>query len=619
MRKWWREGHWLPVLACVALVAAFVAPTARLCTVAPDGHRACEWVVDRTGSTDDWRAFAGAWEAARISLRDFHQWPSWNPWHCGGVPLYQDPQTAVPGVMFLLTFGWLPTPAGMKLWLWVHLLVGALGARSLLRHHGANIPEQVLGAALVAACGFCSEHFGGGHLSFTPFLFLPWMLLGHRRALDDARWSVLTATTLAFAVWEGGTYPVPLMLVALAADTLLRLNDPAARRALAVSLPLTGGLFTLIAGVRLVPVLLWLREHPRLMPLDDQMTVAEVVLAWTARAHERAFPGHVFVWPEYGDYIGAVPVVLFALGIVAALARRDAGARDRRVDVGVAAALVWCALGNVPGFSLFGLLHELPVYRSLRVPSRFLYPATVLVALVAGRVLADARALLRDRGVRPMLLRAFVAVECAVVFVVCVDVVSVNNPRLQQGVDPPIPTTRASADFHQDGGGDYWRWPTYPVRGVGTSVCYVAFDWTPAPQLRGGTGPQQSVEPGDAGSVRALSWSPNELRFEVELSRPAALVINQNTDSGWSSSVGTVDRSQALLTVALPAGRRTVVVTHSVRGLGVGALFTLLGIAASVWLIRRGTPERVEAWRTALGRRLVGPAPAPSDPPPPAA
>ncbi len=607
MRNWWREGHWIPVLACVALVAAFVGPTARLCTLAPDGQRVCEWVTHRTGSTDDWRAFAGAWEAARISLRDFHQWPSWNPYHCGGVPLYQDPQTAVPGVMFLLTFGWLPTPVGMKLWLWVHLLVGALGARALLRHHGANIPEQVLGAALVAACGFCSEHFGGGHLSFTPFLFLPWVLLGHRRALTDARWSVLTATVLAFAVWEGGTYPVPLLFFALAVDTLLRLNDPAARRALTVSLPLTGGLFALISAVRLVPVLLWLREHPRLMPLDDSMSVAEVVLAWTARAHERAFPGHVFVWPEYGDYIGALPVALFALGIVAALARRDSGARDRRVDVGVAVALIWCALGNIPGFSLFGLLHELPVFRSLRVPSRFLYPATVLVALVAGRALADARVLLRDRGVRPMLLKAFVAIECAVALAVCIDVVSVNSPRLQQGADPPLPTGRASADFLQEGGHDYWRWPTYPVRGVGTPVCYVAFDWTPAPQLRIGAVPQQLVEPADAGSVRSLAWSPNELRFDVELSRPAALVINQNTDSGWDTSLGTINRTQPILTVDLPAGHHTVTVTHSVRGLAVGTLLTLLGIAASVWIIRRATPERIEAWRDRATRRLLGP------------
>jgi hypothetical protein len=629
MRTWLRDGRWISLLACVALVVAFAAPTAFLCVASPDGHRVCSWVIDRTPSTDDWRSFAGAWEAARIALRDFHQWPSWNPYHCGGVPLYQDPQTPVPGVMFLLTFAWLPTPVAMKLWLYVHLLVGALGARALLRHHGANIPEQVFGAALVTACGFCSEHFGGGHLSFTPFLFLPWALLGHRRALKDARWSVLTAAVLAMAVWEGGTYPVPLLLVALAADTILRLGDPAARRAFLVTLPLTGVLFALLAGVRLLPVLLWLREHPRLMPLDDSMTVAEVVLAWTARAHERPFPGHIFVWPEYGDYIGAVPVALFFAAVVAAFARRDDGARDRRVDVGVGLALVWCALGNIPGFSLFGLLHELPVYRSLRVPSRFLYPATVLLALVAGRALADLRALLLDHRPRRALARSFVALECALALGVVIDLVAVNSPRLQVGADPPIPGGRASTAFHQEGGGDYWRWPTYPVRAVGTPVCYVAFDWTPAPQLWQGEGPQQRVEPADGGTARSLEWSPNVLRIEVDLARPATLLVNQNTDSGWSTSLGTIDRAQALLAVALPAGRHTVTLTHAVRGLWAGALFTLLGMLASAWVLRRAPPERVERWRSALAGRLFvpdslnpappEPAPSPIGPPPPAA
>lgn len=94
------------------------------------------------------------------------------------------------------------------------------------------------------------------------------------------------------------------------------------------------------------------------------------------------------------------------------------------------------------------------------------------------------------------------------------------------------------------------------------------------------------------------------LRFEVDLARPATLLVNQNTDSGWTTSLGTVDRAQALLAVDLPAGRRAVTLTHAVRGLWTGALFTLLGILASVWLVLRALPERVEQWRDALARRI---------------
>ena len=29
---------------------------------------------------------------------DFHQLPSWNPYHCGGLVLYQDPQAPFPAL-----------------------------------------------------------------------------------------------------------------------------------------------------------------------------------------------------------------------------------------------------------------------------------------------------------------------------------------------------------------------------------------------------------------------------------------------------------------------------------------------------------------------------------------
>jgi hypothetical protein len=399
------------VVACVALVLAFAGPMLRMCTV-EDGQRVCRWVFTQGGSTDDWRMFSGAWESARVSILQYHQWPSWNPWHCGGVVLYQDPQAGFPGPLFLLTFWWLPAVAGMKVWLLGHLLAGALGAWAVVRSRGGHPGEGLVAASMVAACGFCAEHFGGGHASFAPFLLFPWVLLAHRKALAAPRWSVVTAALLAVCVLSGATYPLPLMAVGLGLDCLVRLRDPAARRAMLVTLPLTAALFVLLAGIRLLPVLAFLLEHPRLMPLDDSMTVAEVIQTWTTRDHPRPFPGHVYVWPEYGNYIGVVPVVLLGVALVAAAVRRDALGPDRRVDVAVLVGLVWCALGNIPGFSLFGLLHELPVYRSLRVPSRFLHPATVAAALAVSALLVDTRRLLEARGLRPRLLRAFVVAEC---------------------------------------------------------------------------------------------------------------------------------------------------------------------------------------------------------------
>src|SRR5206468_168178 len=88
-----------------------------------------------------------------------------------------------PGPLFLLTYFWLPTAVAMKVWIFAHLVCGTLGARALVADRGGNAAEQLLGAAVMAACGFFAEHIGGGHLSFTPFLYLPLILWAFRRAI----------------------------------------------------------------------------------------------------------------------------------------------------------------------------------------------------------------------------------------------------------------------------------------------------------------------------------------------------------------------------------------------------------------------------------------------------
>ncbi len=594
------------VLACLAVTAAFALPTVYLCQKV-GARTVCAWDFTRNGGTDDWRYFVGVWEAARVAISTFHQFPSWNPYHCGGIVLYQDPQAPFPGPLFLLTFAWLPAAAGMKVWVLVHLVAGALGARGVVHRAGGNLPEQVLAATLVTACGFCSEHFGGGHLSFTPFLLFPWVLYAHRRALsDDPRWAILVAALFALCVYEGATYPLPLMAVGLGVDVLCRVGDADDRRAMALSLPLVGLLFPLLSAARLLPILKYLHEHPRLVPLDDRMTVAEVLECWLTGDHDRVYPGHVYVWPEYGDYVGVVPVALIVGAVIAAIVQRDAKTRDRRIDLALLVGMIWCALGNIPGFSLFGVLHQLPLYKSLRVPSRFLYPATVAGALLAARGLSDIRAWMASAGLRTALQRSFVVIELALAVGVAWDLCATNSPHLQVPPDEEVPRVPAMANFYQEAVVDYSRWPTHPVRGIGTPVCYVPLDWGPSPGLWVGRGRQYRIVPENAGRAIQTRWTPNAVTFMVDLARPAALVVNQNAESSWETSEGTIDRVQTLLTVRLPAGQRTVTVRHRPAGLVEGVVASLFGAVLAVMAAWGLTPKRVAVLRNAVQKYATG-------------
>jgi hypothetical protein len=600
---WLRTRRFLTIAGCIAIAFGLAGPMFVTC-----GPRGCQATLLHLGSTDDWRHFAMLWEAARVALVDFHQFPSWNPYHCGGLVLYQHPESPFPGPLFLLTFFWLPTAAAMKVWIVAHLVCGTLGARALVVDRGGSAAEQLLAGALMAASGFFAEHIGGGHLSFTPFLYLPLILWAFRRSLKDIRYAVVVAGLFAVTVLEGGTYPAPLMAVALGAECLARLGSADDRRAMARVVPVVAGLFVLLAGVRLLPELHYLREHPRLEPLDDGIGLGEVFSFWTTRDHARRMVTHRYVWPEYDTYVGVLPVALMLLGALVALFVRDPRRRERRIDLAVFATLIWCALGRVRPLSLAALLHALPAFRSLRVPSRFLGPAMVGFGLLATAALTAGRRLAEGRGPRVALAARALALVLALGVVL--DICLTNQRVMQQGLEPILPRGPASADFFQNTAADYGRLATYPVAGYGTRGCYVALEWKPAPGIADGRVPQARLEPPTAGTISQTRWSPNRLAFDVQLDTPATVVINQNYESGWhvdgGETVGAyvvperrfwdiraspeelpAKGAIGLLAVPLAAGTHHLALWHRPPWLWPGAILSLLGVGLSIVIGRR--------------------------------
>jgi hypothetical protein len=402
----------------------------------------------------------------------------------------------------------------------------------------------------------------------------------------------------------------------LAVECLARLGSADDRRAMARLLPVIAVLFVLLAAVRLFPALHYLREHPRLEPLDDGLGLGEVFSFWTTRTHARRMAGHGYVWPEYDDYVGIVPVALMLLGVLVAFLARDGARRERRIDLAVFLALVWCALGRIHGPALAVWLHALPVFRSLRVPSRFLGPAMVGFGLLAAGALGAGRRMLERRSSR--LLRVALALEMALVVGVVLDICLTNQRVIQQGLDPRMPQTPASAEFFQNTGADYSRLPTFPVQGFGTRACYVALEWKPAPGITDGRGAQARVEPPAAGTVVETSWSPNRLELDVHLDAPATVIINQNYETGWRAQHGhegeetgeetvgayvvpqqrfwdirghsselPVKGAIGLLAVSLPAGARHLVLIHRPPWLWLGGFLSLAGLALAVVIVRR--------------------------------
>ena len=232
--------------------------------------------------------------------------------------------------------------------------------------------------------------------------------------------------------------------------------------------------------------------------------------------------------------------------------------------------------------------------------------------LLAATALAAGRRLVEKRGGR--LVRVVGAIELALVLGVVLDICFVNQRVIQQGLDPRMPQTPASADFFQNTGADYSRLPTFPVEGFGTRACYVALEWKPAPGITDGRGAQVRLEPPVAGTVIETSWSPSRLELDVRLEAPATVIINQNYETGWRTKDGKdgeatvgayvvparrfwdirarpgelpVKGAIGLLAVSLPAGARHLALVHRPPWLWLGGFLSLAGAALAAAILRR--------------------------------
>lgn len=577
------HGH-APLLAGVLVALAFAAQPL--------------WNLGSTGSTDDWRWFTFHWAVDRHTVLAHHQLPVWNPYHCGGNVHLANPQT-----QFLSPLAWPALPLGvaygLELFLLLHLLLGYASCWWLARDLGLGRWPAAFSAALFVGSGFFFMHVGGGHSAFMPFLLMPAALAAYRRSLADLRWAALAGAVLALLVLEGGVYPAPYTALLLAAYGTGRfVRHPRDLRPL-LALALAGGLAVLLSGVKLLPVLAFLQERPRLVPSDDGMSPWELVLAFTSRRLERPFPGHLYVWPEYGAYLGW-PVLLAVL----LLAVR----RARAWGAWLLLCTFFAALmtGNYGGsWSPHELLHRLPVLRSLHVPSRFGVVVTLLLAILAGAALHEGWAALTASRLRPRPKRWLgAALAVAAVLVLC-DVLTFGQWQMTRFRDRPLPasprarTAEAGEPAFRMTRAGWAEARSFPERGIGTLHCYEP-NGVPRGNVRAGLPQEVFLAGGATGQVALRSWSPARVEVEVALQRPGLVVLNQNDHRGWVvEGPGATRQSKDGMPAAALAtpGSTRLAFVYRPPGLVPGALLTLLGLLAGAAVLRWGSPGRWGARR----------------------
>jgi hypothetical protein len=536
---------------------------------------------DATGF-GDWQFFHHMWEAGYVALTRYGEWPLWDPYHCGGITIFGNPQSQHLSPFYLLLALPLGPTLGTKVFLVLHAWAGFAGMYLLSRReHGLGLPGALLASVAWAASGFFAWHGSGGHSAFLPFYLTPLVLLAWRAAARDLRYAAAVAALLALVLLEGGVYPFPYLVLLLAFDAAVRALARDNVRGLIVAGLVAMPLTVLLGAIRLLPIIDELWRNPRVMPSKDGVSFAEVLQMLTARDHEWRYQGHQFVWPEYGSYVGWGILGLGVLGLC-----RLADPRVRRVGVGL---LVFMGLmmGEHGDFSPWSVVHRLPIYDSLRVPSRFAVFFTLYLALLAGYALDQVRAVLA-RVQRPAWLRRVLPlVPYLALLGIGIDLAIVHGPILNRWRDPPIVTNFVSPRHYLSAQHAYGRYyASFPRMNLGSRGCYEAMNFTPATGLWTGDRPQARVVHG-LGVVLAWGRTTSRVWADVKLEGAGRVLFNQNYAPGWQSANGEVVSDNGRLAVEVSGGTRRIALVYRPRTLVPGVCLSLLGALLALALVWR--------------------------------
>ncbi len=552
------------------------------------------WRDTSTFGFHDWDVQTSHRQLVLLALRH-GELPAWNPYACGGFPAWGYVEAATTVVSpWLPAYLLLPMSVALRVEVTGMALLGAAGAWLLAGRFTASFAARALVAALWAVNGRWALQTASGHTWHLAYAFLPWCLFFFERlrrgrtprAFDLAGGAV----AVAMLVYAGGIYPLPhtvlvLGLYATGLAALERGHRPLSR------LAMMGGLGAALSAPKLLPLLDGFSKAPRLIESSETLSFTALWAMLTSR--EQAFydrPARVMAygWHEWGIYVSVAGVVVILAGLLLARGRREAVLKV----IGVTLAVL--AFGAFHPAAPWTLLHRyVPIFKSQHVPSRFLYPAVLVLGVVAASLLG--RAILRERRRFPWLDAAAALLVAAL----AIDVASVAEKPMAGAMwmaPPPIPEGR-TFHFEKEPPFHYkkrdWAGPMYLAMLGNTGVlnCY----GTPPFERKGALAvrdPRYRGEVelrGGAGSAELAGWTPGSASVTLrDVEAGALLVYNMNFDEGWQATVQVGDERQAAevrdeqsrVAVPLPAGATRVELRYRPPRLAAGLLLALLAVAA---------------------------------------
>lgn len=390
---------------------------------------------------EDWDYFAQAYQAARQTILHYHQFPWWNPWSVGGEPLFANQQFGLFSIPMLLVliFGTVP---GLHYAIGIYFLAGFWGMYLLLKRLGVSTTLMaVLLSYIWVFSSFNVWHLGGGHFTFALYLVAPlafWLLLEIHKPWRWF-WFGIVASLMINAATHYLTIETLAICVIIAIIKMVKAwiwEKPRKLKAWWVILRpyvYASALALLLCSFKLIYALQFSKEYPKLEPLDPSesfsLFIASLFFRHPATPNQLSLAAP-YGWGEYANYFGIITLGLLAYMLIRLFNLPRKITFQQWVLLGGTALGALLTLGAFAGFSPFGLLHHLPIFNQMRVPSRFICWFAFGVILLLAKLPA-----------RPIFY--------ILLAISTLDVFAANFSILNASQRPYIQSTDMAADFQQ--------------------------------------------------------------------------------------------------------------------------------------------------------------------------
>ncbi len=344
--------------------------------------------------------------AARISILEHGQFPWWNPWVSGGVPLFANPQfglISLPTILGL-AFG---AVIGYKLAILAYFFLGFYGFLLLLRR-GLNTPlATAILLAYVWTFGTFLTYRSLGHYTFLTIQFFPLIIyfyLARQRTRLSWLYLGIIAGLAALSAAHNITIMGYLLMAMLIATDVLALKFDNLRGFLRLQISVVkadlvflikaAAVFLAVTLYRLIFTLDYLGDYPRSQIDNPEPTLGVFKGLFAIAGPLKQFntpPQHPqWSWMEASAYIGLFTCIAACLVMLVVWQSRKTQWRKlfsynplKILIIGLVCFVL--GMGNfIESLSPYSLMRHLPVLSSMRVASRWLVFCSLLTIIFIG-------------------------------------------------------------------------------------------------------------------------------------------------------------------------------------------------------------------------------------------